>query len=375
MTERTGGSDVVAAPRPSRSKRRRRLAAVRHEVVHLGDHVADGAHARAPRGQRRRAAAGSRCSTSSCATRTGGCANIHGQPAQGQARHAQGADRGAHARRRARDRWSARPSDGIRTITPMLIVTRTWNAVGAVAAMRRGLALARDYARRRIAFGALLVDKPLHADTLAALEAEYEGAFCLAFRAVELLGALEDGRRRATEDDERLSRALDADREADDRQAGGRGDVARRSRRSAAPATSRTPGCRGSSPTRRCCRSGKARRTCSRSTRCARSARAARSRRSPAEIERMLARRRPMRGSRSRSRPRARRCVTRPRGSREAMAATGSARGRRAPVRAHARPRARARAPGRSRAVVPRSRPRRRGPPRRRAGSRRTASI
>ena len=80
---------------------------------------------------------------------------------------------------------------GVRQITPMLSITRTWNAVSAVGLMRRGLALARDYARRRTAFGALLIDKPLHADTLAMLEAEYAGAFCLAFRSAGLLGALE----------------------------------------------------------------------------------------------------------------------------------------------------------------------------------------
>jgi alkylation response protein AidB-like acyl-CoA dehydrogenase len=96
--------------------------------------------------------------------------------------------------------------DGVRGITPMLSVTRTWNAVSAVGLMRRGLALARDYARRRRAFGALLVDKPLHADTLAGLEAEYAGAFCLAFRSAALLGALEHGR--GSELDERLSRTL-----------------------------------------------------------------------------------------------------------------------------------------------------------------------
>jgi hypothetical protein len=59
--------------------------------------------------------------------------------------------------------------------------------------MRRGLALAGDYARRRAAFGALLADKPLHADTLAAQEAEYAAAFCLAFRSAALLGRLEHG--------------------------------------------------------------------------------------------------------------------------------------------------------------------------------------
>lgn len=107
--------------------------------------------------------------------------------------------------------------EGVRAITPMLAVTRTWNAVSAVSAMRRGLALAGDYARRRRAFGALLVDKPLHADTLAGLEAEYAAAFCLAFRSVELLGNIEHGAPESSAQpgqsgrsdmDERLSRTL-----------------------------------------------------------------------------------------------------------------------------------------------------------------------
>jgi acyl-CoA dehydrogenase len=100
-------------------------------------------------------------------------------------------------------------SEGVRAITPMLGVTRTWNAVGAVSAMRRGLALAGDFANRRVAFGASLADKPLHADTLAALEAEYAGAFCLAFRSAALLGALEHGGAGADHQrNEQLSRTL-----------------------------------------------------------------------------------------------------------------------------------------------------------------------
>jgi len=79
-------------------------------------------------------------------------------------------------------------SDGVRAITPMLSITRTWNSVCAVSAMRRGLALSRDYARRRVAFGAPLSDKALHLDTLAGLQAEAEAGFHLAFRLVELLG-------------------------------------------------------------------------------------------------------------------------------------------------------------------------------------------
>lgn len=83
--------------------------------------------------------------------------------------------------------------DGVRTVAPMLNVTRTWNAVVAAAGMQRALHLARDYARRRVAFGLPLAAKPLHADTLAGLEAEREGAFLLAFRAAALLGRAEAG--------------------------------------------------------------------------------------------------------------------------------------------------------------------------------------
>lgn len=83
--------------------------------------------------------------------------------------------------------------DGVKNIAPMLNITRTWNAVAAVSAMRRGVALARDYARRRVQFGAALSDKALHVDTMASMQAELEGALHLAFFAVELLGREESG--------------------------------------------------------------------------------------------------------------------------------------------------------------------------------------
>jgi len=85
-------------------------------------------------------------------------------------------------------------ADGVKNIAPMLNVTRTWNAVAACALARRGLALARDYAGKRVAFGAPLAEKPLHADTLAGLEAEIQGALHLAFFVVELMGREEAGR-------------------------------------------------------------------------------------------------------------------------------------------------------------------------------------
>ncbi len=96
-------------------------------------------------------------------------------------------------------------SEGVRAITPMLGVTRTWNAVAATGGMRRAIALAKDYARRRTAFGAPLSDKPLHLDTLAGLEAEYAAAFCLAFRCAAIVGAIEHA---PSEGQERLARAL-----------------------------------------------------------------------------------------------------------------------------------------------------------------------
>lgn len=84
-------------------------------------------------------------------------------------------------------------SQGTRDIEPMLRITRVWNSVCACAFMRRGIALATDYARRRRAFGAPLIDQPLHRDTLATLAAELAGALHLTFEVVDLLGREECG--------------------------------------------------------------------------------------------------------------------------------------------------------------------------------------
>ncbi|MFQ5419756.1 MAG: acyl-CoA dehydrogenase family protein, partial [Anaerolineae bacterium] len=83
--------------------------------------------------------------------------------------------------------------NGVRNIVPMLHLTRTWNAISAAAFMRRGMALARDYARRRMVFGETLDKKPLHIDTMAMLQAETEAAFHLTFFLVELIGKDEAG--------------------------------------------------------------------------------------------------------------------------------------------------------------------------------------
>ncbi len=82
---------------------------------------------------------------------------------------------------------------GVRDIVPMLEMTRTWNSVCAVSSMRRGLALARDYARRRRAFGKLLAEHPLHLDTLADMQADTEACLHMVFYLVDLLGRRECG--------------------------------------------------------------------------------------------------------------------------------------------------------------------------------------
>jgi alkylation response protein AidB-like acyl-CoA dehydrogenase len=82
---------------------------------------------------------------------------------------------------------------GVRLIAPMLNVTRTWNAVCALATMRRCLALATAYAYQRQAFGRRLIDHPLHRATLADMQAEFEAAFQLVFHLTHLLGRNESG--------------------------------------------------------------------------------------------------------------------------------------------------------------------------------------
>jgi len=84
-------------------------------------------------------------------------------------------------------------SQGTRAIEPMLVITRAWNSVTSVSFMRRAVALARAYAQERRAFGKPLIGLPLHAATLARLEAQTRAAFLLAFELVELIGLQESG--------------------------------------------------------------------------------------------------------------------------------------------------------------------------------------
>lgn len=96
--------------------------------------------------------------------------------------------------------------NGVRNIIPMLHLTRTWNSVTAASFMRRGVALASDYAQRREAFGRPLSEQPLHVRTLAWLQAEQEAAFHLSFYVVGLIGREETSQ--ATTEEEELLRLL-----------------------------------------------------------------------------------------------------------------------------------------------------------------------
>lgn len=97
-------------------------------------------------------------------------------------------------------------TDGVRNIAPLLNITRLWNGISSVALMRRGVALAFDYAGKRVAFGSTLAEKALHMDTLLGLQAEAEAAFHLAFYVAELTGRTEAGE--ISEDDAWLLRLL-----------------------------------------------------------------------------------------------------------------------------------------------------------------------
>lgn len=97
-------------------------------------------------------------------------------------------------------------NDGVRNISPMLTIARIWNVMGAAWSMRRAIALARDYAQKRIVFGSKLAEKALHQDTFSVMVAESEAVFLLAFRAAELLGKVEA--KSASEQEKQLLRML-----------------------------------------------------------------------------------------------------------------------------------------------------------------------
>jgi alkylation response protein AidB-like acyl-CoA dehydrogenase len=88
---------------------------------------------------------------------------------------------------------------GVATVATLLNVTRLYNACCATGTLARALQLARDYARRRRAFGRPLAQHALHVETLAGLAAEHASALQLTFRCAELCGREETGEATAAE--------------------------------------------------------------------------------------------------------------------------------------------------------------------------------
>jgi putative acyl-CoA dehydrogenase len=84
-------------------------------------------------------------------------------------------------------------SHGVRKMSSLFNLTRIHNSVYAVSYMRRALALAKDFAARRKAFGRPLSDLPAHLETLSEMQVEWEGNFHLTFHLSLLLGREESG--------------------------------------------------------------------------------------------------------------------------------------------------------------------------------------
>ena len=95
---------------------------------------------------------------------------------------------------------------GVASISNMLNITRIHNVIGAVASMRRMISLSREYALKRVVFGKLLKDHPLHMQTIARMEVQTRGAFLLLMEMVRLLGLAETNM--ASEQDQLLLRLL-----------------------------------------------------------------------------------------------------------------------------------------------------------------------
>lgn len=85
------------------------------------------------------------------------------------------------------------PGRGVASISPMLAVTRLHNAAASVSSMRRIISLARDYGRRRTAFGRPVSQHPLHVRTMAQMELECRAGFALFTEASRLLSLEESG--------------------------------------------------------------------------------------------------------------------------------------------------------------------------------------
>lgn len=96
---------------------------------------------------------------------------------------------------------------GVACISPMLSITRLHNAAASVSSMRRIISLARDYSKRRVAFGRPIAQHPLHVRTMARMELECRAGWALFVESARLL-SLEESGASVPEEDRLLLRIL-----------------------------------------------------------------------------------------------------------------------------------------------------------------------
>jgi len=80
---------------------------------------------------------------------------------------------------------------GVKLISDMLNVTRVHNSISAVSNMRRIIALARDYAGKRVTFGKKIQEHALHYRTLAWMEMTFRGNLLFLVNVSLLLGKID----------------------------------------------------------------------------------------------------------------------------------------------------------------------------------------
>jgi alkylation response protein AidB-like acyl-CoA dehydrogenase len=95
---------------------------------------------------------------------------------------------------------------GVRKVASVLNIARAVNTSAALSFMRRALDWAVAYAQVREAWGKRLAALPLHLETLAELQVEYDAALAVSVRLAELLGKVEGGE--ASKDEELAWRLL-----------------------------------------------------------------------------------------------------------------------------------------------------------------------
>ncbi|ORE05764.1 hypothetical protein BCV72DRAFT_275758 [Rhizopus microsporus var. microsporus] len=98
------------------------------------------------------------------------------------------------------------PGRGVPGIASILNITRIYACIGVVCNLRRSLAIAKDFASKREAFGRTLDKTPLHITTLAQLELVFRAGLQIAFYCTELLGRVEC--QKATKEDTQMLRFL-----------------------------------------------------------------------------------------------------------------------------------------------------------------------